>query len=112
MSSRPVSFHKLEEDAYYAVLRALAVNELDWVRSHSDWPRSLRTLAGHGFPSRPWPAGQLVREQKTAKNREADCSSHGWGEEEAARERKEPKSVRWQEIGGKQHWLCRTRRSC
>jgi len=28
--SRPVSFHKLEEDAYYAVLRALAVNELDW----------------------------------------------------------------------------------
>jgi len=47
--SRPVSFHKLEEDAYYAVLRALAVNELDWVSlqlqclkqvywfSHVDW---------------------------------------------------------------------------
>lgn len=31
MSTRPVSWVKLEEDAYYAVLRALAVNELNWV---------------------------------------------------------------------------------
>lgn len=31
--SRPASLLKLEQDAYYAVLRALAVNELDWVRS-------------------------------------------------------------------------------
>ena len=29
--SRPGSLLKLEEDAYYAVLRALAVNDLDWV---------------------------------------------------------------------------------
>lgn len=29
--SRPAALLKLEEDAYYAVLRALAVNDLDWV---------------------------------------------------------------------------------
>lgn len=33
--SRPGSLLKLEEDAYYAVLRALAVNDLDWVIQRS-----------------------------------------------------------------------------
>lgn len=31
MSTRPVAWVKLEEEAYYAVLRALAVTELNWV---------------------------------------------------------------------------------
>ena len=40
--SRPASLLKLEQDAYYAVLRALAVNDLDWVRPPSLGDRAVQ----------------------------------------------------------------------